>query len=63
MGVKDAERNLLLTTIRKYCISCCGGYRNDVSKCHVSDCELHPFRNGNIPPELTPRKQVPKRKP
>lgn len=50
---KEAEKKMLLSAIHKNCLSCCGGYRNDIGKCDFLTCPLHPYRNGTIPPDLS----------
>ena len=35
--------------IRAKCLDCCMGSPAEVKRCHISDCELHPFRFGKNP--------------
>ena len=39
----------VLKEIRKYCIECLGGMRNEVEKCSAPKCRLYPFRMGRKP--------------
>ena len=39
----------LPTIIRSYCIACMGGHRNEVRNCHLTNCELWPYRMGTNP--------------
>ena len=36
----------VLKAIRKECLWCCGGQKNEVRLCDSNDCYLHPFRFG-----------------
>ena len=38
-----------LKAIRAKCLDCVWGQANEVRKCHLEDCELHPFRFGKNP--------------
>lgn len=38
-----------IRAIRKKCIDCSGGSRDEVKKCELQDCPLHPFRLGKNP--------------
>lgn len=33
-----------MQAIRKKCIDCCGGDRNEVKRCHIKNCPLWVFR-------------------
>lgn len=35
----------LLLAIRAKCMDCCGRARNEVERCDISDCPLHPYRS------------------
>jgi hypothetical protein len=35
--------------IRAHCLECCGQYANEVQRCGLLDCPLHPFRFGKNP--------------
>jgi len=39
----------ILHAIREHCIDCCGGSKEEVRLCTVSDCALYPFRLGKDP--------------
>ena len=36
----------LLKAIRKKCIDCCGGMKEEVLKCDSVECPLHSYRSG-----------------
>lgn len=38
-----------LKAIRKHCIDCCGGYKNEVAACPSESCNLWPYRFGKNP--------------
>ena len=48
----------LLSAIRKKCMDCSGGMRNEVRDCRIKDCPLYPYRrnaldvNENIQTEM-----------
>lgn len=51
-------KTVLLQTIRKHCLECCGGSFKDVDNCaaapnasHYSSCALWIYRNGKDPDE------------
>lgn len=39
----------LLKVIRKKCLDCCCGQHSEVRKCHITDCQLWPYRMGKNP--------------
>lgn len=39
----------LLRVIRDKCLECCCGHAEEVRRCPVEDCELHPYRMGHNP--------------
>lgn len=45
MGGKRASVKLM----RKFCIDCMGGSKEDVKECSTNDCLIHPFRFGKNP--------------
>lgn len=43
-------RNLTpMKAIRKKCLECCCGQRNEVALCHIEDCALWAYRFGKRP--------------
>lgn len=38
-----------LIAIRKYCLDCCAGVREEVKKCPTKNCPLRPYRFGMRP--------------
>jgi len=42
--VKNATKAELLSAIRRKCLDCSGGMRNEVKGCKIRDCPLHPYR-------------------
>ncbi len=55
MAIRDP-----LVAIRKKCLECSGGDKNEVATCELVECPLHPFRMGvssrksAIPPVAPP---------
>jgi hypothetical protein len=51
-----------LKAIRLNCISCSAGYLEEVRNCHVTNCDLWPYRMGKRPPkgttDVTPLKAI-----
>jgi len=45
----------ILSAIRHKCLECCCGQPGEVRACHITDCELWPFRFGNDPAPSTNR--------
>jgi hypothetical protein len=45
----------ILKTIRRKCIECCCGQLAEVRLCHLSKCELWPYRLGTDPNPAKPR--------
>jgi len=43
----------VLKSIRNKCLDCCCGSRGQVSKCHLLECSLHPYRLGKDPKPST----------
>ena len=39
---------ILLETIKRYCIECSGGSRFEAKNCGITECSLHNFRNGEF---------------
>jgi len=39
----------ILLAIRRKCIDCCVGSLAEVRRCHLTACDLHPFRFGRDP--------------
>jgi hypothetical protein len=44
----DKVRNPL-TAIRAFCVSCMGGYVQEIKGCSAPKCPLYPFRMGKNP--------------
>ena len=40
----NASERELLSAIRRKCMDCSGGMRNEVKGCKIRDCPLHPYR-------------------
>lgn len=38
-----------IKAVRKKCLDCSGGSSDEVRKCDIADCPLHPFRFGRNP--------------
>lgn len=38
-----------IKAIRAKCLDCCGGYKNEVKHCPITDCSLYPYRFGKRP--------------
>lgn len=49
----------LLKVLRTYCRGCCAGNLAEVRRCHISRCELWPYRMGTNPlrPPATPKQR------
>ena len=45
-GSSRSRRSARLTAIRRYCLWCCKGARNEVKLCPAEDCPLWPLRFG-----------------
>jgi hypothetical protein len=45
-GKQDAKQRAI--DIRKYCLWCCAGQRNEVRLCVTKDCPLFPYRQTKI---------------
>jgi hypothetical protein len=41
-----------IRSIRRYCLDCCLGSRNEVDRCPIEDCPLHLYRFGKKPLKL-----------
>lgn len=44
MAAKKPKQTELLSAIRKKCLDCSGGMRNEVRDCRIKDCPLHSYR-------------------
>lgn len=42
----------VLKEVRKFCVECMGGMRNEVKKCTSPQCRLYPFRMGRKPKKI-----------
>lgn len=45
----------VLKSIRTKCLDCCCGSRDEVARCHLQGCSLHPYRFGKDPSPSTSR--------
>ncbi len=51
-----------MRAIRKFCLDCCGGQRNEVTHCTDPDCALFEYRLGKRPETVEKeQKEKPKR--
>ena len=51
----NRERRELLINIRKHCLWCCLGQRDEIKKCSTNDCPIWNYRlgkGGNVSPKL-----------
>ena len=39
----------ILRVLRAKCVDCCGGNEAEVRRCHITDCDLWPYRLGKNP--------------
>ena len=46
------------SAIRSMCVSCSGGSLVEVRECRVTNCALHPFRNGENPYHKTTKARL-----
>ena len=44
MSTKKPNQTELLSAIRRKCLDCSGGVRNEVKGCKIRDCSLYPYR-------------------
>lgn len=44
----NASERELLSAIRRKCMDCSGGMRNEVKGCKIRDCPLHPYRTNAL---------------
>lgn len=45
----EAHKTSPLKAIRAKCIDCCVGNVAEVKLCHITECDLHPYRMGKNP--------------
>lgn len=50
---KGPTKNDLQNAIRRKCLDCSGGMRNEVRNCLVKDCPLRPYRIVGLESETT----------
>jgi len=48
MAAKKPNQTELLSAIRKKCLDCSGGMRNEVRDCRIKDCPLYKYRRNAL---------------
>lgn len=48
MATKKPNQTELLSAIRKKCLDCSGGMRNEVRDCRIKDCPLYKYRRNAL---------------